>query len=79
MGADEAVLSTGIGYTRLMFAGNFTIVLLFIINAIFRGAGDAMLALKALWLAKAINIVLDPLLIFGCVAFARGNWRLRVV
>ena len=65
MGADEEVLAIGIPYTRLMFAGSFTILFLFLINGIFRGAGDASLAMKALTLANCINIVLDPVLIYG--------------
>ncbi|PCJ22175.1 MAG: MATE family efflux transporter [SAR86 cluster bacterium] len=65
MGADEAVVETGETYTRLMFGGSFTIVFLFLVNAIFRGAGDASLAMRALTLANCINIVLDPCLIYG--------------
>ena len=65
MGADEIVLETGETYTRLMFGGCFTIVFLFLVNAIFRGAGDASLAMRALTLANCINIVLDPCLIYG--------------
>ncbi|MFK7862765.1 MAG: MATE family efflux transporter, partial [Pseudohongiellaceae bacterium] len=65
MGADDRVLAIGVPYTRLMFAGSFTILFLFLINGIFRGAGDATLAMRALTLANCINIVLDPCLIYG--------------
>lgn len=69
MGADESVLATGTNYTRLMFGGSFTIVFLFLVNAIFRGAGDATIAMRALWLANGINIVLDPCFIYGVGPF----------
>lgn len=69
MGADEVVLATGENYTRLMFGGAFTIVFLFLINAIFRGAGDATIAMRALWIANGINIVLDPCFIYGLGPF----------
>ncbi len=65
MGADESVVETGRGYTQLMFGGSFTILFLFLNNAIFRGAGDASIAMKSLILANTINIILDPCLIYG--------------
>ncbi|MDB5006281.1 MAG: family efflux transporter [Mucilaginibacter sp.] len=65
MGANANMIAQNIRYTQIMFGGNVVIMLLFLINGIFRGAGDASIAMRSLWIANICNIILCPLLIYG--------------
>jgi len=65
MGTSPVGVELGTPYAQALFGGSLTIYMLFLVNAIFRGVGAAVVALKALWLANLVNLVLDPLLIFG--------------
>jgi putative MATE family efflux protein len=62
---DAAVAESGYRFSQLLFTANLPILLLWMLNGIFRGAGDAATAMRALWIANAVNIVLDPIFIFG--------------
>lgn len=65
MGGSEELINEGYGYTQVLLGGNMTVMLLFLINAIFRGAGNASIAMWALILSNGLNLILDPIFIFG--------------
>lgn len=70
MGAEPEVVAEGTAFTRIMLGGSLVIILLFLINGIFRGAGDAAMAMRSLWVASILNILLCPLFIYGI-----GSWE----
>ncbi len=71
MGASPEIVNVGSGYARIALGGCGAIVMLFLNNAIFRGAGDAAVAMRLLWVSNIINLMLDPCLIFGWGPFPK--------
>ncbi len=69
MGATDTVVASGRTFTRVMLGGNATVLMLFMLNAVFRGSGDAAIAMRVLWLGNALNIMLGPCFIFGVGPF----------